>query len=94
MTANVAPINVLVWLRSLQFTGEKFEVLNAQMYAGFVVHSGSLSGAGSIKVGQTVSMHVDYDRRSFVAPNHTMTHVLNYALRSVLVLGEIAGISG
>lgn len=32
-----------------------------------------------------MSVHVDYDRRSFVAPNHTMTHVLNYALRSVLL---------
>jgi len=27
---------------------------------------------------------VDYQRRSLVAPNHTMTHVLNYALRAVL----------
>jgi hypothetical protein len=36
-------------------------------------------------VGDTVSVHVDYDRRSYIAPNHTMTHVLNYALRSVLV---------
>ena len=36
-------------------------------------------------MGDSVSVHVDYDRRSFVAPNHTMTHVLNYALRSVLL---------
>jgi hypothetical protein len=38
-----------------------------------------------LQVGDTVSVHVDYDRRSFVAPNHTMTHVLNYALRHVLI---------
>lgn len=36
-------------------------------------------------MGDTVTVHVDYDRRSYIAPNHTMTHVLNYALRSVLV---------
>lgn len=36
-------------------------------------------------MGDTVNVHVDYDRRSYVAPNHTMTHVLNYALRSTLV---------
>lgn len=30
---------------------------------------------------------VDYERRSRIAPNHTMTHVLNYALRSVLLNG-------
>lgn len=31
---------------------------------------------------------VDYERRSRVAPNHTMTHVLNYALRAVLLGGQ------
>lgn len=36
-------------------------------------------------MGDTVHVHVDYDRRSYVAPNHTMTHVLNYALRSTLI---------
>lgn len=38
-----------------------------------------------LQVGDTVSVHVDYDRRSFIAPNHTMTHVLNYALRHTLL---------
>ena len=36
-------------------------------------------------MGDTVSAHVDYDRRSYVAPNHTMTHQLNQALRATLV---------
>jgi len=27
---------------------------------------------------------VDYERRNLIAPNHTMTHVLNFALRKVL----------
>ena len=38
----------------------------------------------SLRVGDTVRCEVDYDRRRKVAPNHTMTHVLNFALRKVL----------
>ena len=65
-----------------------FAVTNAQTYAGYVVHVGSVVEEGvTIDVGDKATVHVDYDRRSFVAPNHTMTHVLNYALRRVL-LGE------
>jgi type IV secretory pathway VirB4 component len=33
-------------------------------------------------VGTPVSVCVDYQRRALVAPNHTMTHVLNFALKS------------
>ena len=61
-----------------------FRVTNTQTYAGYVVHSGTISG-GTLRVGDEVSCQVDYTRRSYVAPNHTMTHVLNYALRSVLI---------
>lgn len=39
-------------------------------------------------MGDTVTCMVDYERRSRVAPNHTMTHVLNYALRAVLLGGQ------
>lgn len=41
-----------------------------------------------MQVGDTVTCMVDYERRSRVAPNHTMTHVLNYALRAVLLGGQ------
>ena len=60
-----------------------FTVTNSQIYAGYVVHSGYVSG-GAISVGELCTVSVDYERRSLIAPNHTMTHVLNYALRSVL----------
>lgn len=40
--------------------------------------------ACSLSVGDTVRCEVDYVRRGKVAPNHTMTHVLNFALREVL----------
>jgi hypothetical protein len=78
------------------YTGEvsKFEVLNAQSYAGYVVHVGTLGASGSVAVGNAATVHVDYDRRALVAPNHTMTHVLNFALRSVLVFNNPTGSAG
>ena len=39
--------------------------------------------AGTVSVGSEVVCKVDYERRANVAPNHTMTHVLNFALRQV-----------
>lgn len=52
--------------------------------------------AGTVSVGSGVVCKVDYERRAKVAPNHTMTHVLNFALRKVifkfiLVLNAICG---
>jgi len=64
--------------------GSVFTVDNVQTYAGYIVHIGSLQ-SGIATVGNAVKAIVDYERRSFIAPNHTMTHVLNYALRSVLI---------
>lgn len=40
--------------------------------------------SASLSIGDKVRCEVDYDRRKRVAPNHTMTHVLNYALRKVV----------
>ena len=52
----------------------------------YVVHVGSLApGTGPLKVGDALVVSVDYDRRAYIAPNHTMTHVLNYALKTVLL---------
>jgi alanyl-tRNA synthetase len=64
-------------------------ISNCQSYAGYVVHTGYVEN-GTIAVGQSVNCMVDYERRALIAPNHTMTHVLNYALRSVLLRGGIA----
>ena len=48
-----------------------------------MLHIGTLVGGG-VKVGDSSVSKVDYRRRDDVVPNHTMTHVLNQALRSVL----------
>lgn len=59
------------------------DVDSVESYAGYVMHMGPIT-RGSIKVGDSVKSEVDYVRRSKIAPNHTMTHVLNFALRKVL----------
>jgi alanyl-tRNA synthetase len=60
-----------------------FKVTDVQVYAGYVLHKG-LVEAGSVETEQSVDCKVDYNRRRKIAPNHSMTHVLNAALRHVL----------
>ncbi|KAA0161267.1 hypothetical protein FNF31_03880 [Cafeteria roenbergensis] len=60
-----------------------FDVDGAQAFAGFALHMGTVR-SGALTVGSTVRSAVDYQRRELLAPNHTMTHVLNFALRKVL----------
>ncbi|MCO5547451.1 hypothetical protein L7F22_000901 [Adiantum nelumboides] len=62
-----------------------FEVRSVQVYGGYVLHVGSLKKGGSeISLGDDVVAKVDYQRRTQIAPNHTCTHLLNYALKTVL----------
>jgi len=68
----------------IQSANFSFAVENCQSYAGYVVHVGRIT-SGTVAVGQDCSVRVDYDRRSLVAPNHTMTHVLNFALKKTLI---------
>lgn len=61
-----------------------FTVREVQIYGGYVLHIGSINNGGKISVGDKVTSQVDYARRAVVAPNHTCTHLLNYALKEVL----------
>lgn len=60
-----------------------FEVTDVQSFGGFVLHTGQVK-EGNFEVGSIVNCLVDYDRRRRVTPNHSMTHVLNAALKEVL----------
>lgn len=51
-----------------------------QVAAGFVLHVGK-TAVGSFQVGDSVTVAVDYERRGRIRPNHTLTHVLNFALK-------------
>ena len=61
----------------------RISVYDTQVFAGYVMHKGAVT-AGAVKVGSSVTMNVDYQRRAKIAPNHSLTHVVNYALRKVL----------
>uniref|UniRef100_F6QJF8 Alanine--tRNA ligase n=1 Tax=Bos taurus TaxID=9913 RepID=F6QJF8_BOVIN len=60
----------------------EFTVKNTQVRGGYVLHIGTLYG--SLKVGDQVRLFIDEPRRRPVMSNHTATHILNFALRSVL----------
>lgn len=60
----------------------EFTVKNVQVKAGYVMHTGKVEG--TLKIGDTVSLHIDTERRRLVMNNHTGTHILNNVLRKVL----------
>eukprot|EP00731_Ephydatia_muelleri_P026421 Em0018g521a len=60
----------------------EFVVNDVQVRGGYVLHIGTLNG--QLKVGDSVNMTIDGERRSSVMKNHTGTHVLNFSLRKFL----------
>eukprot|EP00547_Thalassionema_nitzschioides_P005626 CAMPEP_0194214384 /NCGR_PEP_ID=MMETSP0156-20130528/15519_1 /TAXON_ID=33649 /ORGANISM="Thalassionema nitzschioides, Strain L26-B" /LENGTH=963 /DNA_ID=CAMNT_0038942619 /DNA_START=270 /DNA_END=3161 /DNA_ORIENTATION=+ len=60
-----------------------FVVNDVQSYGGYLLHTGVVE-KGTFTKDSDVTCSVDYDRRSKIVPNHSMTHVLNSALRQVL----------
>lgn len=52
-----------------------------QVAAGYVLHIGEVQGI--LNVGDTIKARIDCKRRYRIAANHTMTHIMNYALREV-----------
>uniref|UniRef100_A0A8C0YJ80 Alanine--tRNA ligase n=1 Tax=Cyprinus carpio carpio TaxID=630221 RepID=A0A8C0YJ80_CYPCA len=61
---------------------DSFTVKNTQVRGGYVLHIGTVYG--TLKVGDRLTLHVDEARRRPIMSNHTATHILNFALRSVL----------
>jgi len=62
----------------------EFEVTDTyRPVEGVSSHKGRLT-VGEIKTGQTFDLLVDGERRNHIRRNHSATHVLQYALRSVL----------
>ncbi|XP_072278245.1 alanine--tRNA ligase, cytoplasmic [Pyxicephalus adspersus] len=60
----------------------EFTVRNTQVRGGYVLHIGTVYG--TLKVGDSVHLYIDEARRRPIMSNHTATHILNFALRSVL----------
>jgi len=60
-----------------------FTVVDTQKSGKANIHYGSVQ-AGEIRVGDMVDAHVDADRRQAIRLNHSATHLMHAALRSVL----------
>jgi alanyl-tRNA synthetase len=60
-----------------------FTVVDTQKSGKAIVHYGSVQ-AGELKVGDKVEAHVDAERRQAIRLNHSATHLMHAALRSVL----------
>jgi len=66
-------------------------VTNVQIYGEYTLHIGILRKVGELHKGDKATCRVDYIRRAPIASNHTMTHVLNFALRDLLVTSKSSG---
>ena len=67
---------------TIETSGATFAVEDAKIAAGYVFHVGKVAKGASVKVGDSCTVRVDYDRRHKIANNHTCTHLLNLALRN------------
>ena len=74
---------VFLWACDHCNESRNFGVEDVQSSAGYVMHIGKVVD-GAYKVGDTVSSSVEYGTRHDIIPNHTMTHVLNLALRYLI----------
>ncbi|KAI9281860.1 alanyl-tRNA synthetase [Sporodiniella umbellata] len=63
--------------------GAEFAVHDCQVYGGYVLHVGHLK-YGQLALDEPVEVTYDSSRRHPLKNNHTATHILNFALRSVL----------
>lgn len=64
-------------------SGAKFVVSDTQKLAKTNIHIGMLE-TGNLKVGDVVDAKIDINRRQKIRLNHSATHLLHSALRSVL----------
>jgi alanyl-tRNA synthetase len=63
--------------------GASLAVESVQKYGAYVLHIGKMT-VGTLKLGDEISLQVDYARRALIAKNHTATHMLNLAIKGAL----------
>ncbi len=60
------------------------EILDTQKSDGVYIHACRISGGTVLRVGASVTVTVDKERREAIMRNHSACHLLQYALRTVL----------
>ncbi len=68
---------------TIKTASSKIAVLNTKKFNDAIIHIGEIK-KGTIKTGMTVHASVDGERRKSIMRNHTATHLLHSALRTVL----------
>ncbi len=68
---------------TLESAGALFNVVDTQKSGKANVHFGAVE-SGALKVGDAVTARVDAERRAAIVLNHSATHLMHAALRSVL----------
>ncbi|KAK7074913.1 hypothetical protein SK128_010626 [Halocaridina rubra] len=61
----------------------EFKVESVEIKGGYVCHIGVVEGL--FKIGDQLTLTYDMERRKLLMNNHTGTHILNFALRQVLI---------
>ena len=61
----------------------RFNVQHVQRFGDYVLHRGRSSDR-PLAVGDRLMLHVDEERRGNIESHHTVTHLLNHALRTTL----------
>ena len=68
---------------SLESDDARFEILDTQKQSEIFIHRGRLT-SGHLRIGDSVRALVAGNKRSAITLNHSATHLMNAALRSVL----------
>jgi len=79
----VGDIGNIVAERSANRERSQFQVAETHRYGDYVLHIGTML-EGSMQCGDEVTASVNEKRRNAITSNHTTTHLLNHALRTVL----------
>ena len=68
---------------TITWEGGEMVVRDAQRADGYILHAGEIT-RGILQQGQAVHVEIDNRRRAAIRRNHTATHLLHHALRTVL----------
>jgi alanyl-tRNA synthetase len=70
-------------LGAIEWKGGRIDVVGTKVFEEAILHYGRVE-SGELRKGDSVTLKVDADRKAAVARNHTATHLIHKALRTVV----------